>query len=207
MVGKSSAAYKIMFAASKASAIAQAIVNTQEASTKALTMGPIFGIPAAALVTGLGYASIGIMAATAVAGFSEGGYTGRGGKFEPMGIVHGGEFVLRKEIVEQPGMRPYLEGLNKRGYASGGYVGTAGSTPSFTAPQVSAGSLGGAPEIHLHINGDGSGGSVSSTEGYEAMGQALLATVRAEMPKIARGVIIQEKGQNGLLDPSNRRNS
>nr|HDS0969247.1 phage tail tape measure protein [Pseudomonas putida] len=38
-------------------------------------------------------------------GFSDGGYTGDGGKFEPKGVVHGGEFVLRKEVVAQPGMR------------------------------------------------------------------------------------------------------
>ncbi|ROL76561.1 hypothetical protein BLX41_14515 [Pseudomonas protegens] len=61
--------------------------------------------------------------------------------------------------------------------------------------------------IHLHINGDGSGGTANSPEGYEQMGLALLATARSEMPKIARQVIQQEKGQNGLLDPNNRRNS
>ena len=37
------------------------------------------------------------------------------------------------------------------------------------------------------------------------MGRALLDTARAEMPKVARAVIIKEKGQNGLLDPNNRR--
>ncbi|MCE7762953.1 phage tail tape measure protein [Pseudomonas putida] len=55
-------------------------------------------------------------------GFSDGGYTGDGGKFEPKGVVHGGEFVLRKEVVAQPGMRNYLDGLNVRGYAAGGFV-------------------------------------------------------------------------------------
>jgi hypothetical protein len=48
---------------------------------------------------------------------------------------------------------------------------------------------------------------VNAPEGYEQMGLALLATARSEMPKIARQVIVQEKGQNGLLDPNNRRNS
>ncbi len=62
-----------------------------------------------------------------------------------------------------------------------------------------------APQIHLHIQSDGSGGSATATEGYEAMGRALLDTARAEMPKVARAVIIKEKGQNGLLDPNNRR--
>lgn len=68
------------------------------------------------------------------------------------------------------------------------------------------GGSGGAPQINITVSGDGTGGTVSSTEGYEQMGQAVLALVRSEMPKISRAVIIQEKGQNGLLDPSNRRN-
>lgn len=55
-------------------------------------------------------------------GFSGGGYTGDGGKFEPAGVVHAGEFVIRKEVTQQPGMKQYLSNLNRRGYADGGYV-------------------------------------------------------------------------------------
>lgn len=60
-------------------------------------------------------------------GFATGGYTGDGGKFEPKGVVHGGEYVVRKEVVSQPGMRDHLDRLNKKGYASGGYVSPSGS--------------------------------------------------------------------------------
>jgi lambda family phage tail tape measure protein len=58
-----------------------------------------------------------------------GGYTGDGGKHEPKGVVHGGEFVLRKEVVQQPGMREYLERMNSssNGYADGGYVNPSGA--------------------------------------------------------------------------------
>lgn len=56
--------------------------------------------------------------------FSNGGYTGPGGKYDPAGIVHAGEFVVRKEMVERPGVLAMLEGLN-RGYANGGYVGSS----------------------------------------------------------------------------------
>ena len=211
MAGEGSAAYKVLFLASKAAAIAQTMVSTEVAATKALELGPIMGIPAASLIRGLGYASVGMIAATAVAGFSEGGYTGPGGKYEPKGVVHGGEVVIRKEVVDQPGMKDYLIGLNrsgKPGYASGGFVGSSAMSPAFTAPNISAGAgCGAAPQIHLHINSDGSGGSVNAPDAYEQMGLALLATARAEMPNIARSVIQKEKGQNGLLDPNNRRNS
>ncbi|ABY99287.1 phage tail tape measure protein [Pseudomonas sp. SbB1] len=87
---------------------------------------------------------------------STGGYTGDGGKFEPKGVVHGGEFVLRKEVVAQPGMRNYLEGLNVRGYASGGFV-----TPRIasTATQMAASqpeaSTSAAPGIVQHISVQG----------------------------------------------------
>ena len=211
MAGEGSAAYKVLFLASKAAAIAQTMVSTEVAAAKALELGPIMGIPAASLIRGLGYASVGMIAATAVAGFSEGGYTGAGGKYEPKGVVHGGEVVIRKEVVDQPGMKDYLIGLNrsgKPGYASGGFVGSHAMSPAFTAPTVAVGVGGGAaPQINLHINSDGSGGSVSAPDAYEQMGLALLATARAEMPNIARSVIQKEKGQNGLLDPNNRRNS
>ena len=206
MAGEGSTAYKVLFLASKAAAIAQAMVSTEVAAAKALELGPIMGIPAASLIRGLGYASVGMIAATAVTGFSEGGYTGNGGKYEPKGVVHGGEFVLRKEVVAQPGMRSYLDQLNQRGYADGGYVGRSNnfSVPGLGQSSATA-SPSAAPQIHLHIQSDGSGGSVTATEGYEAMGRALLDTARAEMPKVARAVIIKEKGQNGLLDPNNRR--
>lgn len=65
---------------------------------------------------------------TPATGFAVGGYTGPGGKFQPAGVVHAGEFVLRSEVVRQAGMRQMLERLNRfgmdamRGYAQGGYV-------------------------------------------------------------------------------------
>lgn len=210
IAGEQSGAYKALFVAQKAFAVASIIMNAQIAAAKAPAELTILGgIPVGASLLAAGYANAGMVAGMALAGFSEGGYTGPGGKFEPKGVVHGGEVVIRKEVVDQPGMKDYLIGLNrsgKPGYANGGFVGSPGISPAFTAPTVTA-SGGGAPEIHLHINGDGSGGSVSSPEDYEQLGQALLATARAEMPKIARAVIQQEKGQNGLLDPNNRRNS
>lgn len=56
-------------------------------------------------------------------GYATGGYTGRGGKYEPAGIVHRGEYVFSQEAVR--GNLAALESLhrNLRGYASGGHVG------------------------------------------------------------------------------------
>jgi phage-related minor tail protein len=56
---------------------------------------------------------------TAPAGFAGGGYTGSGGKFEPAGIVHRGEYVMDAAATSRIG----VGNLNKlRGYAGGGYV-------------------------------------------------------------------------------------
>jgi len=96
-------------------------------------------------------------------GMSGGGYTGDGGKYDPKGVVHGGEFVLRKEVVSQPGMRNYLEGLNAKGYADGGYV-------SGTASRLSGASNSSAPQVHIHIASDGSSQVSSNTQGLESFG-------------------------------------
>lgn len=83
---------------------------------------------------------------------STGGYTGDGGKFEPKGVVHGGEYVLRKEVVAQPGMRDYLDRLNQKGYASGGYVGpVSSSSDSGVSVETSAGQV----QIVQHITVQG----------------------------------------------------
>lgn len=55
--------------------------------------------------------------------FAEGGYTGHGGKHEPAGIVHRGEYVVPKHIVHNPaysGVLNTLEAARMRGFADGG---------------------------------------------------------------------------------------
>ncbi|ELY5791437.1 phage tail tape measure protein [Cronobacter turicensis] len=59
-------------------------------------------------------------------GFATGGYTGPGGKYEPKGIVHGGEFVFTKEATERIGVNNLYAMMNGAlGYSDGGYVGKA----------------------------------------------------------------------------------
>ncbi|OOF50749.1 hypothetical protein BKK52_00950 [Rodentibacter trehalosifermentans] len=58
--------------------------------------------------------------------FDSGGYTGDGGKYQPAGIVHRGEYVITKEATARLG-RGFLDQLNygavRRGFANGGGVG------------------------------------------------------------------------------------
>ncbi|EGL8797196.1 phage tail tape measure protein, partial [Escherichia coli] len=65
-----------------------------------------------------------IQAAAANFHFATGGFTGTGGKYEPAGIVHRGEFVFTKETTSRIGVGNLYRLM--RGYAEGGYVGGAG---------------------------------------------------------------------------------
>lgn len=58
-------------------------------------------------------------------GFAEGGYTGTGGKYEPAGVVHRGEYVFDSTSTKQLGV-PFLEALRQGkmpGMAMGGLAG------------------------------------------------------------------------------------
>ncbi|KIA79093.1 hypothetical protein QR66_17855, partial [Chromobacterium piscinae] len=113
--GRQSAMYKTLFAVSKAASIAQAIVNTEEAATKALTMGPIMGVPAATMVRGLGYASVGVMAATTLAGMAHDGIDD---------IPREGTWLLQKgeRVIDNrtnADLKTYLQRMNRQDGAAG----------------------------------------------------------------------------------------
>ena len=57
---------------------------------------------------------------TSYSAYDSGGFTGAGGKYDPAGIVHKGEFVFTKEATDRIGVSN-LYSLMK-GYADGGVV-------------------------------------------------------------------------------------
>ena len=65
--------------------------------------------------------------------FSDGGYTGDGGKYDAAGVVHKGEYVFDAASTRKIG----VGALNRmRGYADGGYVGAGSPLPDMSAPSV-----------------------------------------------------------------------
>jgi len=71
-------------------------------------------------------------------GFASGGYTGDGGKYQPAGVVHKGEYVFDKAAVKAAGGPAALEAMRRslKGYANGGAVGVSvPSLPSLKTPQ------------------------------------------------------------------------
>ncbi|MEX5538814.1 hypothetical protein ABFV54_27280, partial [Pseudomonas syringae] len=90
-----------------------------------ITLPFIGKIPAASAILGFGYAQAGLIAAQTIAGFSEGGYTGSGGKHDVAGVVHAGEVVFSQADVARLGGVGAVEGIRKgiKGYSDGGVVG------------------------------------------------------------------------------------
>jgi phage tail tape-measure protein len=83
LVQGNNAAAKAMFVAAKGIAMAQAVVNTELAATRALAEGGFYaGIPMASIIRGLGYASVALMGATAIQEYQ--------GKFEHGGMIGAG---------------------------------------------------------------------------------------------------------------------
>lgn len=115
-------------------------------------------------------------------GFDTGGFTGVGGKYEPMGIVHGGEYVLTKEAVSRLGV-DYLDYLNygksKRGFATGGGVNLPTVHTQISSPKVN---------IKIINNGEPTEAKVESKQdekgGLEITVELMRSVAREETSKM-----------------------
>ncbi|MEJ3535844.1 phage tail tape measure protein, partial [Acinetobacter baumannii] len=103
MFGEQSKAYKIMFAADKAYAIAAAGIAIQQNIAAASKAGFPLNIPLIAGAVAQGASIIANIRAIKDQGFADGGYTGRGGKYEVAGAVHKGEIVWSQEDIKRWG--------------------------------------------------------------------------------------------------------
>ncbi|WGF62353.1 tape measure protein [Acinetobacter baumannii] len=113
MFGEQSKAYKIMFAADKAYAIAAAGIAIQQSIAQAAKVGFPTNIPLIASAIAQGASIIANIRAIKDQGFAEGGYTGRGGKYQPAGIVHKGEVVWSQEDIKRWGGVGLVEKMRK----------------------------------------------------------------------------------------------
>ncbi|MEQ5390957.1 phage tail tape measure protein [Proteus sp. fly-1013] len=126
-------------------------------------------------------------------GHAYGGYTGHGGKFEPKGIVHGGEFVFTKEATAKLGVGNLYRLMHAaQGYASGGFVGAvAGRIP--ITPQPTLARAGGVQmTIVNHITVTGNGDAVLA----QAMKEAAQQGTEAGAQK-AHAMMLQDFQSNG----------
>ncbi|EGT0657399.1 phage tail tape measure protein [Proteus mirabilis] len=126
-------------------------------------------------------------------GHAYGGYTGHGGKFEPKGIVHGGEFVFTKEATAKLGVGNLYRLMHAaQGYASGGFVGAvAGRMP--VTPQPTLAHAGGVQmTVVNHITVTGNGDAVLA----QAMKEAAQQGTEAGAQK-AHAMMLQDFQSNG----------
>lgn len=113
MFGEQSKAYKLMFAADKAYAIAAAGIAIQQSIAKAASVGFPTNIPLIASAIAQGAGIIANIRAIKDQGFADGGFTGSGGKYEPAGIVHKGEVVWSQEDIRRWGGVGLVENMRK----------------------------------------------------------------------------------------------
>ena len=171
--GKQSAAARAFFFVQKTIAAAQAVVNTEEAATKALAQGgALFGVPMATIVRASGYASAGIILGQGIAGafgkgYKTGGYTGNMGVNDVAGVVHGKEYVLNAAATKRIGV-DNLNAMNK-----GASIGNNNVS------------------VNVVVNADGSSDVQANAQMGKQMGDAIKAAVLQ--------TIVQEKRQGGLL--------
>lgn len=119
-------------------------------------------------------------------GFAEGGYTGRGGKHEPAGIVHRGEYVMSKAATNRIGVGN-LESLHRgalNGFAAGGYVGDA---PAIRRPDVASANA--APTQTISISAPV---TVNASGGTPEANADLAKKVSREMETTMRSVVADE---------------
>lgn len=115
--GEQSGLYKGMYIAQQAFAISSATISALQAYNQILAspwyLDVISKSTAANLVLGMGMANVGLIAGQTIAGFSDGGFTGSGGKYQPAGIVHKGEIVWSQEDIKRWGGVGLVEKMRK----------------------------------------------------------------------------------------------
>jgi hypothetical protein len=135
--------------ASTASATAQVAANTAVAGSGAASsqssipyVGPILAVIAMAAII----AAI----ASACGAFSEGGYTGDGGKYDAAGIVHKGEYVMSQETVNRVG----LNSLNQIQAGKIEYNAPYAKSSTASSANAATGRAGAAQGVQVHVWGD-----------------------------------------------------
>ncbi|MVA22557.1 tape measure protein [Agrobacterium vitis] len=119
-------------------------------------------------------------------GFADGGYTGAGGKYEPAGVVHKGEYVFDADAVRKAGGPAGLDAMRKRlkGYSSGGYVGP--SAPRMPDLSRAAASKSSAVQISINPVIDNRGASVEAVARQEQAMNKLQKTLPAQIVTAVR---------------------
>ncbi|WP_380177834.1 phage tail tape measure protein [Kalamiella sp. sgz302252] len=173
-------------------ALQMAIVNSLQAAGGSALSGIFSG-----LASGIGGAASGAVGAaggtgalgmsTSFSAYDGGGFTGAGGKYDPAGIVHRGEFVFTKEATDRIGVSNLYSMM--KGYASGGVVSGAGGIDAFSSGvnAASGNGIGGiqvsAPVTIVQDSGSGSVSSANTASTAKQLQAIVQTTVTDRLRK------------------------
>ena len=132
-------------------------------------------------------------------GFAEGGFTGNGGKHQPAGVVHKGEFVMSKKATSAIGVGNLsaLHSAAKRGYAEGGLVGPASAASALTARSSGSSDASNPVTINAPVKVNASGGTSDQNAD-------LAKQITKSMENSMKGVVVKELREQ--LRPGNMLN-
>ncbi|HFE4591888.1 TPA: phage tail tape measure protein [Klebsiella quasipneumoniae subsp. similipneumoniae] len=130
-----------------------------------------------------------------LSGFSGGGYTGDGGKYEVAGPVHRGEWVVPQEVVKRPGMLSFLNQLTYgSGYANGGLAGApSGPLPMSGESQRAAGGI----TVNIPLQVVNSNGNPDQSGKRSESG---IAQMKQQIVQIVLSTLDKEMGNGGMID-------
>lgn len=194
MFGEQSAMYKAAFVTQKAFAIAQAALQLPMAMGQALAGLPFpANIAAMASVVGLMATITSSITSAAGVGFSSGGYTGPGGKYQPAGVVHKGEYVFDQASTNRIGVsqlealrngKPLDATLGRSGFGTGVQNVSSSQKTIVHAPIVQNNNLQGITPEQL---------SSTLNQNNGLMGKQLSKQIKSEMAS----EVISPKGEFG----------
>ena len=196
--GKQSAAYKAMFAVSKAFAIAEATVKLSQAvaqamaDTTALTPAQKFANMAAVAAAGAN-----VISQITSVGFAKGGHVvgeGTGTSDSILARLSNNEFVMTSRTVDHYGVG-FMNALNQRRFpkfANGGHVG--GKSDSYDG-LFSGGGAATNNEVSITINIDKNGNESVTAEQKAAQGKELALAIQANVLEVLR----KQRRPGGML--------
>lgn len=196
--GKQSAAYKAMFAISKAFAIAEATVKLSQAITQAMA-DPSKLTPAEkfANMAAVAAAGVNVISQITSVGFAKGGHVvgdGTGTSDSILARLSNNEFVMTSRTVDHYGVG-FMNALNQRRFpkfANGGHVG--GKSDSYDG-LFSGGGASTNNEVSITINIDKNGNESVTAEQKAAQGKELALAIQANVLEVLR----KQRRPGGML--------
>ncbi|MFW1959170.1 tape measure protein [Acinetobacter johnsonii] len=142
LVDENSKTYAVLFAAQKAFAVAQAMLNIPAAYSKAYDavvgtpyIGPYIAPAVGAAAAALQVAQAASIKSTNMSGFKSGGYTGNIGLNQEAGVVHGQEYVLNAAATRRVGVDT-LNAINNGGTIQAEKQAQANAKVQSQSPQI-----------------------------------------------------------------------